>query len=900
VSKIKLQQFGGQLPAWDPHLLPEGQADVSLNGYLYSGALTGWRLPKLLRALNNSAATFVYRVPTIAQSVAVAYLAFKLFPADGNTVKIGPETYTFTVAVTNAYDVSLDVNSNVTANNLLQALLGTGTPGLNYGTGTVINPVVSLTAGDCSVDGHDFGSGTIPVLRIKASDFGAAFNTIPVLESTATARLVWIYDLLSLSHTTTTLQGGTNQTFDNSITGAAAWLEFVDPDTNVMRSPVVDDKFGRYYFASSSQPPQYSTYDRIQAGQPPWLLGVPAPGCAPGVDVVGGGDLAQLGYPASVSANVTTPGANTLFLLPITPTGALILNDVALMPEATSTTAQFVAVLYSDNAGAPSELLNFGAGVTGCVAGTQVLDAFVNPTGLLANVKYWIGFLCSESIAIQKANDLAGTGVVHLATFSNGAPSFAPTMTTGQPNWQMWGDLTNSSILEARSYVYTWVTAYSEEGPPSPPTLVNGWSSGTWTIDLFTPSPDEMGVTRDITTTRIYRTVSAANGQTTYFLVAEVPVVTASYVDIIDDSVVALNTIMPSSLWFEPPEGLQGILSMPNGMAVGFKGNEIWFCEPYRPHAWPPSYVITTEFPIVGLGVTGNAVVACTNGTPYVAAGTQPGSMASTKILNPEPCVSRGSILSTDAAVYYMSPNGLVSVTGAGQVANTTDLWITREKWRALTPQKNARAILLASSYFAFGTVFGTDHSVAQNGFTIELANDTGSFTIWPQPGGHRVGFMQLSAPGAQDIYNVEVDQWTGIGLLIQNGNVYYYDFSDTAPTIQPYKWRSKVYQQKYKQNFEAVKVYFTVPPNTPAQNAVPNTAPTNDTSWNTLQTGQYGILRVYADGNLVTTREIVRNGGLLRILSGFKYEEWQFEVEGRVLVSNIQAATSVKELGTI
>jgi len=37
---------------------------------------------------------------------------------------------------------------------------------------------------------------------------------------------------------------------------------------------------------------------------------------------------------------------------------------------------------------------------------------------------------------------------------------------------------------------------------------------------------------------------------------------------------------------------------------------------------------------------------------------------------------------------------------------------------------------------------------------------------------------------------------------------------------IQPYTWRSKLYQQQFKKNFEAIKVYFTVPPGSPVQNA--------------------------------------------------------------------------------
>src|SRR6516164_8312878 len=108
------------------------------------------------------------------------------------------------------------------------------------------------------------------------------------------------------------------------------WMEFLDADTNVVRSPVVDDSFHRYYTASPSQVPRYNTYDRITSNQHDWILGVPASGCAPGVTVAGGGDAIQLGF-----NTITTGGGidyrpgNSIFLLPIIPGGSLTIQDVA-------------------------------------------------------------------------------------------------------------------------------------------------------------------------------------------------------------------------------------------------------------------------------------------------------------------------------------------------------------------------------------------------------------------------------------------------------------------------------------------------------------------------------------------------------------------------------------------
>src|SRR6185369_13175055 len=98
-----------------------------------------------------------------------------------------------------------------------------------------------------------------------------------------------------------------------------------------------------------------------------------------------------------------------------------------------------------------------------------------------------------------------------------------------------------------------------------------------------------------------------------------------------------------------------------------------------------------------------------------------------------------------------------------------------------------------ASCYFVMGSVSpdGTDTTEAQEGFTIELDQDNSSFSIWPQPGGHRLGFNQLTSPNEFNIQTVLTDPWTGIGLLVQNSSVYYYDFSDPIPEMVPYTWSS-------------------------------------------------------------------------------------------------------------
>jgi len=767
VAAIKLDKYGGMLPAWDVRLLPEGQAAFSRDAYIFSGNLTGWRQPKLLRTLRNSAAKYVYRVP--------------------------------------------DKTSNNTA----------------------------ITAPD--------------------------------------------------SH----------------------WLEFLDPDTTVMHTPIVDDQYDRFYFASPSQEPRYNTYDRIVAGDHDWVLGVPASGCPPGVTVTGGGDTTAIGYQFVDAVNgggATYQNGNGIFLVPIVPSGAMMIQSISFMPGTTDAAMHYQAVVYSDNNGAPYQLLGTGEDMVGVTTSVEANSAIINSVNVMSNVTYWIGIAHSRPMYVFNANNAVTFGTTGTNTYSNSPPDPISGTTGGQPVTQVWGNLLGASVFEARGYVYTWVTEYGEEGPPSPPVVVNGWSNATWTIDLFQPTIENLGADypdpnnpgemlpaqRNIKTTKIYRTISNQAGLGSYFFVAEVPVSQGQYVDTISDDVVALNAQMVSLYWYGPPPDMKAIKAFPNGVAVGYKGNEVWFSEAYRPHAWPPGYVITTEFPIMGIGVCGQSIVVCTQGTPYVVNGVNPASMAMTKINLPEPCLHGASIVPTDTAVLYVSQNGLIQISQSGAGINLTEGWILREQWKKLTPQATVRAVKLMTNYFAFGAMNVGDPM--QVGYTVELtAEDQTSFTIWPQAGGHRLGFNTLSSPNKLDIDNVELDAWTGICLLVQGGGVYFYDFTDADPIIIPYLWRSKTFQQEARRNFEVMRVFFSVPSTTPPQVDRDITFPQS-----VLGPNQYGIVRVYVDGQLWCTREIRTSGELLRIFSGIKAEQWSWELEGRVEISNVQTATSVKELALV
>ncbi len=448
-----------------------------------------------------------------------------------------------------------------------------------------------------------------------------------------------------------------------------------------------------------------------------------------------------------------------------------------------------------------------------------------------------------------------------------------------------------SGATVSRAYVYTYVSEYGEEGPPSLPTLLTGFVNGSWDIDWTSPIATDLGVNRNITTVRLYRTITSVGGVATYFFVGEFTLPDLDYSDVLSDAVVSGESQLETFIWTAPPSDLQGFTMMPNGIVAAWRENELWFSEPYRPHAWPAAYVLTVPYPIIGLGITNQNLVVCTSGYPITASGVNPAYITTSILTTFEPCTSRESIMSAPEGVYYASPTGLVMVQ-PGQAVNITKDMVTIDRWAELTPV-SFKAARYGTAYYAYGALTGGVFD--DEAFEVEDAFQDVDFSgsqkgIMIDPRDVRVGFNLLGPD--QPIVGVMNDSWSSELMLIHDDNLYWIDTRDQEPTYDVYTWRSKIFHSPRKHNYAAAKVYFTVPASTPAQNPV-----RNNTLEQELDTGQYALMRVYADKKHIATRELRESGELIRLPSGFKAEYWQFEFEGRVNISECLIASSVKEL---
>lgn len=460
-----------------------------------------------------------------------------------------------------------------------------------------------------------------------------------------------------------------------------------------------------------------------------------------------------------------------------------------------------------------------------------------------------------------------------------------------------------SAANVTRSYLVTWVTAYGEEGPAGAPTVVTGHPDGSWNVTMPVVAAGDLGTNRNLTLARIYRTITSTAGVATYFLVAEVAIATTTYGDTLSDTVVSLNSQINSTNWTAPPDDLEGWVTMPNGIIAGFRKNEVWFCEPYRPHAWPAQYAITVDYPIVGLGVTGQTLVVCTEVYPWTVTGVHPSTMAEAKSAQLEPCMSRGSILSTGDGVFYSSPNGLVFAAG-GVIQNVTEKLATKDKWQQLTAVTSLRAARLGTAYYAFGSAIpGVFQQDAFQADTFAQEDFTGAYAgILIDPRDARIAYNLLS--DRTPVSSVFNDPWTGEVFIVKDNNLYWLDIASKSLTPQVYKWRSRIFELNDVQNYGAMRVRWRTPANAPAATTDPVPMVDNGAEYPSLPAGVVGYVRAYAGNGddkqtMVWERELRTSGEIMKLASGFKAEFWQFEFETYVEIVSVQVAGSAKGLAS-
>lgn len=413
---------------------------------------------------------------------------------------------------------------------------------------------------------------------------------------------------------------------------------------------------------------------------------------------------------------------------------------------------------------------------------------------------------------------------------------------TQAPDATLIGTL-DEALSEEILFVYTFVTSLGEESAPSPASAPILWSPGlTVRVDAF-----ETPATARVNKIRIYRSQTSAIGVTDFYFVAEFNSANVSY--IYNPAVDLMAEAITATDYDAPLTTLEGLTGMPNGMMAAFSGKELYFCEPFIPHAWPQKYSLTVDYNIVGLASFGSMLAVLTTGTPYIVQGNHPENMTMEKVEQNLPCLAKRGIVDMGYSVVFPSSEGLVVLSQGGAQIVSRGLY-TREQWDALNP-----ATFVASQHA--GRYVFSHLNAAGTARTTRIIDVTGA-----QP-------FEMTANIQAAAMHLSVETGTLYFVLGTNSGtiVYAWDKGDYYTQI----WRSKLFHLPAPVTFGAAMV-----------------------EGDALAPSPTFTCRVYADGALLHTfsayNEPVRLPDALA-------QRWEIEVEGTLSMTSIALAGSPTEL---
>lgn len=364
---------------------------------------------------------------------------------------------------------------------------------------------------------------------------------------------------------------------------------------------------------------------------------------------------------------------------------------------------------------------------------------------------------------------LAGGTSYPMAAYTLGLPAPAT-----PPSVSASGTAQTGAMTESRAYVYTYVSGWGEESAPSYAGTVDVQTGQTAVLNTLATVPSGA---YNVATKRIYRSVTSSNGATPYVFVDEIPVGQTNYTDSKTAEQIGPDQL-PSLNWDMPPSDLHALTAGTNGVIGGLSGNNVCFCDPFHPHAWPLDYQLAMSYKGVGLGFFSDTFVALTNGKPYLISGTDPSSMSMQELDIEQACVSKRSIVSVHGGVIYAAPDGLVMV-GLGGVDIITKNHFTRIEWQLLNPS-SIHAYQFDGKYYGF-----YDTGTVQGGFIFDPVAGTLTYLDFYATAGY-------------------TDPIRG-QLYLQVGNdIVRFNGSATALT---YTWRSKIFPVPQPMNMAAALV---------------------------------------------------------------------------------------------
>jgi hypothetical protein len=475
----------------------------------------------------------------------------------------------------------------------------------------------------------------------------------------------------------------------------------------------------------------------------------------------------------------------------------------------------------------------------------------------------------------------------------------------------------HATASKVRSYVWTNVSRYGEEGPPSGILTITDYDSGTVTLSNFVEPSDldehlKTPIGDNSPAIRIYRTSSDEGGSAAFLLVAQVTVdetgpASTAWADYEYEDDVApgdLSTLLNTTFYDRAPVDLTNLRGHPGGFFVASKGNTLYFSEPFTPWAWPEDYQIPIDQEIVGIGVYGSTIVVATDGHIYTFSGPHPTSLYKTK-LSFQPCLSQRAVVESHDGVLFPSKEGFQHVTQGGVVNVTTDMF-KPEDWVD----------------YELDTMHGTWYNKAYYGFYKSadhegyIVLDMLNGTITTGVDYHYAGYVTISDGTFHTVYPSNISEPTVLNISTWDADTTEY---------RMFNYKSPQYIQTKPVNFKVAQVIL----DTEFYNSVLETISDNGTledlnadawelplrgafnanmlneqdingdtlySLRNLGVQSYINFKIYVGGTLKWVKQ-VSDSQMFKLPSGFKHKKWEWSVDGMIPVKRVILATSTEEI---
>ena len=445
------------------------------------------------------------------------------------------------------------------------------------------------------------------------------------------------------------------------------------------------------------------------------------------------------------------------------------------------------------------------------------------------------------------SSGVSGSGPYPTASFRLGLPT--PGAFTAAPSVDN-TSAADGAALSSRAYLYTEITTFGEEGPPSEVTsadIVDAENGATVTLTL----PAATSGNYSIAKRRIYRTdingvfrfvkdVTGTSAGTTTEAVTD---------DLLGEEIESSDNLAPpDDTTSDHPDGpMLGITTMPNGITAGFSGNTLLFSESYLPHSYPLANQLTTQDDIVAIVSIASGLLVTTKGKPLMASGTDPSAMAMVEIDANLPCVNKRSLVDMGEYAIYSSPDGLVLASNSG-IQLITEQILTRDQWQTEYYPSNVEAYEYEGKYIAF-TFDGSDNST-KKGFIFD-------------PRGGKNAFVNLNFYATAGFNDRENDEL----YLVIDGTLKKFA---RGTTKRSYLWKSKE--------------FFS---NRPLS---PGIAKVDAEAYNAL------TFKLFADGSLKHT-QTVANSDPFRLPGGYRGKVFEIQLEGTDIINEVCVYESPQEI---